>query len=331
MATIYDVARRAGVSPYTVSSVVNHSARVSVELTERVMEAVKALDYTANEVARSLPTGRTSTVGMLIPDIANPFYAKVVRGVEDRLQPEGYSLILSSTYNRIRNESRHLHLFRARQVDGLLLFCSGAEDDIRPLTASGKPVVFLGRLPSTIEADSVVSDSGLGSRLAVDHLVSNGHRRIAMAMGQLTHSTNATRVTAWRAAMRKHGLGAPDAYVGDGDWTAQSGYDIMLGFFDLPQPPTAVFAANFLMMTGVLRALRERGLRCPRDVEVVSSDDSDWLDVFEPPITTVVTSSYAMGEAAADLMLKRMRQPGRKFQTIVIEPELRVRRPRGEA
>src|ERR1041385_4189851 len=132
MPTIYDVAKRARVSTYTVSSVLNRSAHVSAELTKRVMDAVQELDYTINDLARSLQTRKTKTIGMLIPDIANPFYAKVVRGVEDVLRASGYSLVLGATYNQREQQSRYLAVFRSKQVDGLLLFISPGDDsDVR--------------------------------------------------------------------------------------------------------------------------------------------------------------------------------------------------------
>ena len=185
MPTIYDVARRAGVSTYTVSSVLNQSAKVSPELTKRVLKAVHELDYTMNALARSLPTRETKTVGMLIPDIANPFYAKVVRGVEDTLRKSGYSLLLGNTYNQVDEQSRYVVLFRSRQVDGLLLFVSAGEDtELRSFISKGKPVVFVGRKPIGLKADSVSADNRTGTELAVAHLARKGHKRIALLNGQ---------------------------------------------------------------------------------------------------------------------------------------------------
>jgi DNA-binding LacI/PurR family transcriptional regulator len=326
VATIYDVARRAKVSTYTVSAVLNRSANVSPELTERVRTAVKDLDYTVNELARSLPLRRSKTVGMLIPDLANPFYAKVVRGVEDRLRREGYALILGNTYNQVEEQARYVNLFRSKQVDGLVLFAAaGDETELQRIVEAKKPVVFVGRVPKTVHADSVTADNRTGALLATDYLLRKGHRAIAIVSGQLALSTSADRVEGWRAAHARYKVAARNDLIGEGDWTADSGRSLMNGLLDLAKPPTAVFAANFLMMTGILRALRERRLRCPEDVEVISSDDSDWLDVFSPPVSTVISSSYAMGESAADLLLKRMRQPGRKPKSIVIPTELKIR------
>ncbi len=326
MPTIYDVARRAGVSTYTVSSVLNRSAYVSPELTTRVQRAVRELDYTINDLARSLQTRKSRTVGMLIPDIASPFYPKVVRGAEDVLREAGYSLILGNSYDRAEEQSRYLTVFRSKQVDGMLLFIApGNGAEARALVRAKKPVVFVGRVPAGFAADSVAADNVEGARSAVAHLIAKGHRRIGLITGQPELSTSADRVTGWRRALRKAGLAAPRELAGAGDWTAESGHRVALGFLDLADPPTAVFAANFLMMTGVLRALRERGLRVPEDVEVMSSDDSEWLDVFSPPVSTVAQPSYEMGTHAAGLLLKRIKSPGRRFEQVLLAPELRIR------
>ncbi len=326
MATIHDVARRAGVSTYTVSSVLNRSARVSEALTSRVLEAVRELDYTINGVARSLQTRKTQTVGMLIPDIGNPFYAKVVRGVEKVCKGRNYSLLLGNTYNEVAEQSRYLTVFRSRQVDALLLFvAAGEESGLRPLMQNKTPIVFVGRRPSEVEADCVTSDNRLGTRLAVDHLITRGHRRIAVITGHRSLSVSSERVEGWRQSLRKRRITADSSLVCEGDWSADSGYHHAKRLLESADPPTAYFAANFLIMTGVLRALKEKSIRCPEQVEVMSSDDSEWLDVFEPPISVVLQPSYEMGLTAAELVFRRLDEPGRAIEQIVLRPSLKLR------
>jgi LacI family transcriptional regulator len=316
----------AGVSTYTVSAVINQSARVSPELTERVKRAVTALNYRANEVARSLPLRRTRTVGMLIPDIANPYYAKVVRGVEELLLQENYTLQLASSYNSPDQQARHLNVFRDKQADGLIVFFSGGDElRLRELTESGKALVFAGRAPSSFVADCVIAANRKGAEIATTYLIGKGHRRIANLSGHPRLTANQHREQGWRAALERAGIDPRHDYSGAGDWTAESGERLLASMLELPEPPTAALTANFLMMTGALRAIRAKGLRCPEDVEIVSWDDSDWLDVFSPPITTVVTSSYAMGRHAARLLLDRLAEPERPPREIVLEPELRIR------
>lgn len=326
MATICDVAKRARVSTYTVSVVLNQSANASPELTRRVLKAVRELNYTIDDGARSLRTRKTRTIGMLIPDIASPFYAKVVRGAEDVLKEAGYSLILGSTYNDANEQSRYIGLFRSKQVDGVMLFVApGDAEDLRDLVAARKPVVFVGREPVGFEADAVVPDYVTGTRRAVDRLIAKGHQRIGIITGHLPLTSSSERITGWRRALKKAGYPEDRHLIGEGDWTAESGYRVTLSLLDLKQPPTAIFTSNFLMMTGALRALKERGLRHPQDVEVMSSDDSEWLDVFEPRISTVVQPSYVMGQQAAELLLKRFEDPDRRFEKIVLPAELKLR------
>ena len=326
VATIYDVAKLARVSTYTVSCVVNKSAFVSPELTERVLAAVKQLDYTPNAVARSLQTRTTKTLGMLIPDIANPFYARVVRGVEDRLSKDGYSLLLGNTYNDVDAQTRYLSLFRGRQVDALLLFMtSGGEDAVARLVEEKRPVVCVGRVPQSFDCDSVSADNITGTRLAIDHLIQKGHKTIGLVAGELALSAGMDRVKGWRAALKKRKLPAPDSLIEAGDWTEVAGCEATHRLLEHSPQPTAIFAANFLMMTGVLRALQERGIPVPQQVEVASSDDSEWLDVFTPAITTVALPTYDMGQQAADLALARLKDPKRPFTKVVLEPALRVR------
>ena len=304
----------------------NGTAYVSPELTRRVQDAVRELDYTINDLARSLQTRKTRTIGMLIPDIANPFYAKVVRGVEDVLKEAGYSLILGNTYNDGAEQSRYLGVFRSKQVDGLLLFIAPGDDqEVRTLVKAHRAVVFVGRKPVHLTADSVSADNVYGTQMAVAHLISKGHRRIALINGQEGLSSSAERLQGWKRALRKAELPAPAELMAHGDWTSAGGYTAASKFLDLQQPPTAVFAANLLMMTGLLKALKERKIACPSHVEVMSSDDSEWLDVFEPAISTVSQPSYEMGSKAAQLLLKRIKTPKRRFEQIVLTPELMIR------
>ena len=326
MPTIYDVAKRASVSTYTVSSVINRSAYVSPELTKRVQKAVRDLDYTPNALARGLQTRKTRTAAMLIPDIGSPFYSRVVRGVENRLRQADYSLMLGNTYNQPEEQARYLTVFKSQQVDGVLMFlAAGDESEASRMVKAKKAVVFVGRAPRTFQGDTVTADNVQGTRLAIDHLIAAGHERIAIVTGQASLSTSSDRVDGWRKSLRRRKLAAPASLIGEGDWSTESGYEVGKRLLEQSPRPTGIFASNFLMMTGVLRAIKEKGLRCPQDVQVVSSDDSEWLDVFSPAITTVVQPSYAMGEHAADLLLKRMKQPSRKFETIVLSPELHLR------
>lgn len=327
MATMYDVARLAGVSIATVSAVVNGTAYVSPELTKRVREAIDDLDYTINHLAHSFQTRRTKTVGMLIPEggSPDPFYGEVVRGAEDVLRGEGYLLILGHTYNDVTEQSRYLGAFRSRFVDGVLLFQAPGDDEELQTLIRERPIVFVGRQPSGVEADVVATDIALGTRLGVQHLISRGHERIALLTIESSMSVRDLRYRGWRSALQRAGLPADKTLVATGRLTADSAEEQMETLLGLAERPTAVFVDNLVMVTGVLRALHKRGLSCPRDLEIVSSDDAEWLDVFQPPISTIVQPSYELGARSAQLLLERMAQPNDPKRKIVLKPTLRPR------
>lgn len=328
MATIYDVAQRAGVSIATVSAVLNKTAYVSPELTKKVRKAVDELDYTINHLAHALQTKSTRTIGMLIPEVGSPdpFYGQVVRGAEDVFRKKGYLLILGHTYNDVSEQSRYLEAFRARLVDGVLLFQAPGEDkELTRLVKTNKPVVFVGRIPGDLDVDLVATDIEAGTKMAIEHLHKKGHRRIGLITVAASLSVSSLRRDGWRKALTSHGIELNEQYVVDGELSAPSGRDSALRLLSLPEPPTAIFVDNLVMTTGILRAMKERGLRCPADLEIVSSDDAEWLDVFDPPITTVIQPSYELGVEAAETLLKRIKHPKRARQRKFLRPELRIR------
>ncbi len=327
MATITDVAKRARVSTYTVSAVLNRSAFVSEELTKRVMEAVGELDYTINGLARGLLTGKSNTAGMFIPDLSNPFYAKVVRGAEDVLREAGYSLLLGNTYDREEEQARYLSVFRSKQVDGLLVFCAPSQPGTAAAPAFSKtPTVFVGRVPRGLDCDSVSADNRLGTRLIMRHLRERGHTRIGLITGPAVLSANRHRIEVWKRVLLGAGISQWQRYFRSGEMTSEYGYQWARELIGLgSRRPTAIFSANFLLMVGVLRALKESGLRCPDDVEVTSADDSEWLDAFDPPVSTIIQPSYEMGTQAASLLLRRLASPNGKKERILLKPELRIR------
>lgn len=326
MATITDVAKHARVSTYTVSSVLNRTARVSPELTQRVLEAVKALDYTINGVARSLQTRKTNTVGMLLPDIGNPFFAKVVAGVEAVCKRSGYSVLLGNTRDHAEEMAHGLGVFRSRQVDGLLLFMTpGGEQQVEALKEKKVAFVLMGRRHPRVAADTVYVDSHHGSRLATDHLIRKGHKRIGIMTGPSSISLNQERIEGWRESLHEAGLPADPALQRETTDDALSAQRAMEEMLALNDPPSAMFTGNFLTLTGVLRALKEKGIETPRQVEVASFDDFDWMDVFKPAVSTVVTPSYQMGERGMELLVKRMADAASPVEHVRLALEMRVR------
>jgi DNA-binding LacI/PurR family transcriptional regulator len=331
MATIYDVAKRAGVSIATVSAVLNKNKFVSDELTNRVQDAAAALDYQINHLARSVQLGSSRTIGMLIPAFAtpDPFYAQVVRGAEDVLSRRNYALLLGQTYNDLERQSQYLQAFRARLVDGVLIFQSSGDDpELHKFLRQRKPLVFVGRVPENLDADIAATDIMTGTRMAVEHLVQRGHKRVALLTVASSTSVHRNRVEGWRQALHAHNLPARDEYQCSSALSAAGAREATKKLLNLSPRITAIFADNLLLVTGILQMLRERKITCPGELEVMSSDDAEWLDVFEPSISTVVQPSYELGCTAADLLLKRLRHPKRKFTKILLQPSLKIRTPR---
>lgn len=310
MANIYDVAREARVSLATVSAVVNGSAYVSPGLKTRVTAAIQKLGYQPNLLARGLATQETRTLGMIAPNIANPFWPEVVRGVEDAAHAAGYTLLLASNDDDRAKEALYLRMFLAKRVDGLLL--TKAAGPLDPgiaglLRGARTPIVQVMRSTTALGGDKVVVDEREGVYEGVAHLLRMGRRRIAMINGVERVSTSARRLEGYRDALRHWKIELDPALVMHGDFRVESGY--ATGIQLLKQRPDAFFIANYLMAVGFMRALRQYQLRCPEDIAIVTCDDHPWLDSFHPRLTTVNLPKYELGRAAARLLVERL-QPG---------------------
>lgn len=310
MANIYDVAKEARVSLATVSAVVNESAYVSPGLKTRVTAAIQKLAYQPNLVARGLAKQQTRTLGMIAPNIANPFWPEVVRGVEDAAHAAGYTLLLASNDDDPAKEARYLRMFLAKRVDGLLVTKAVGPLDAEVaglLRAAKTPVVQLMRSTPAFAGDKVLVDEREGVYEGVAHLLRMGYRRIAMINGVEKVSTSAQRLVGYREALQDWSVDADPALVAHGDFRIESGY--VAGIQLLKRRPDAVFVGNYLMTVGFMRALRQYQLRCPEDIAVVTCDDHPWLDSFHPRLTTVNLPKYELGQAAAKMLVRRL-QPG---------------------
>ncbi len=329
MANIYDVATRARVSAATVSAVLNDSAFVSPSLKKRVRAAVDSLGYQPNLLARSLATQQTKTLGMIVPDIANPFFPEVVRGAEDVAHQAGYSLLIASSDNDLDREAVYLKLFLAKRVDGVLLTKAPGRMSAglrRAFADARVPIVLLARTVPGFAADIVEMDDRAAAHEAVSHLLGLGYRRIGLISGLPGVSTTARRVEGYRAALRAAGVTVDPALVVTGDFLVDAGY--RAGLELVKARPDAVFIANYLMSVGFMRALAQYRLRCPEDVAIVTCDDHAWLDAFSPRLTTIDLPKRELGEAAVRLLVERVSAGGArrgKPRTIRLKSALRVR------
>ncbi len=309
MPTLREIADRAGVSVGTVSNVINGTAAVSAERRERVLAAIRELDYQPNHVARSLKLKKTRMLGMVISDITNPFFPQLVRGAEDAALKNSYLLITFNTDDNVEREKRVLSVLRQRRVDGVLLVVApnaGDDGHIRGILDSGMPIVCLDRLPAGIEVDSVSVDNVAGARDCVRHLISMGHRRIAILTGPKAVQTAAERLQGYQEALIQAGIPADPGLVLEGDFRSESGYRLGRALLAGSDRPTAVFVCNNMMALGLLRALAELGLNCPRDVAIASFDDFPLAEAFQPRMTAVAQPAYSIGYRGAELLIARI-------------------------
>jgi LacI family transcriptional regulator/LacI family repressor for deo operon, udp, cdd, tsx, nupC, and nupG len=332
MVGLKDVARVAGVSISTVSRVLTGSPLVNEETRARVQQAMDALDYRPNRVARRLrrDTARASLIGLIVPDIQNPFFAELVRGVESVAQQHGYMVFLGNSDEDAAKEKRYVDLMLAESVDGLIL--PPSSDNAQALSAlarAGLPVVCVDRRVPKVTLDAVIADNVHGAYAAVDHLLRLGHRRIGFVVGRPQLSTSKERLQGYRTALEEHGLALDAALVREGDSRQSGGRDMARELLTLPHPPTALLVGNNLMTLGALETIHALGLRIPDDVAVVGYDDMPWALALDPPLTAVRQPSYELGRRAAELLLQRVEDPKRSTSLVVLQPELVVRQSCG--
>src|ERR1700720_4666799 len=331
-ASIYDVARESRVSVFTVSAVVNKKSHVGKTLRNRVEAAIRKLNYRPNLIARSLAKQRTHTIGMIVPDIANPFFPMVVRGAEDAAQKHGYNLLLCNSDDNLDKEASAIELLLSKRVDGILL-TKAAGDLLAPLRQMIKevniPFVLVMRTYSKFTKDAVITDDYQGAYDAVCHLARAGRRHIGLISGPLKVSNAVARYQGFRDALKAQGLPFEQELVIEGDYRIESGF--RAGHALLSHRPDGIYVANHLMTVGLLKAAEEMGLTCPDDFGLVSFDDYPWLGIFRPRLTTEELPKHQLGNDAAELRIKRISGDRSKPVVHKLQPELRIRESCGFA
>lgn len=331
-ATIFDVAKQAGVSIGTVSRVLNNRDRVSQATRERVLKAIRELDYHPNSFAQGLASQQTDTVGLVIPQVNDPFFYEIVRGVEDTVTAAGYSLLIVSQ-PRQTSESHYGRLFRRGHVDAMILASIDVyHDEIREIIAGGVPVTLIQQNPSK-DVPAVVADNYGGMCELAEHLLTHGYRRFAYITGTNHTPDNKERLRAIHNTLAAHGLSLASEAVVEGNYLRGSGYSAMLRLLDLPERPEAVIAGNDQMAADAILAAQERGLSVPDDIAVVGFDDVPLATYVSPPLTTVHQPIYEIGVHAARLALDLLRAhtEGKKLipPRIVLPTTLVIRRSCG--
>jgi len=332
MATLSDVAREAGVSTATAARALGGYGSVRESTRDRVLEAASALDYRPNGLARSMITGSTHTIGVLISDIENPFFRRSLRGIADTARAAGFEVLLANTDEQIEMEQTSVSVLADRRVDGLIVCPADAGDRTHLTTAmeAGIPVVLLDRRVAGLNADTVGIDNRKAARGATKRLLDLGHKRIAILTGgvllrhfpelrpamrgveRLTATTVGSRAAGYHDAMAAAGLELRPEYLSSNGFRREDALLSTTQLLQLDEPPTAILSFDSVQSLGALQAFHELGVRCPQDVSLLGIDDAEWTEVVSPPLSVVAQPAYEIGVEACRLMLARIAGDGRK-------------------
>jgi DNA-binding LacI/PurR family transcriptional regulator len=325
-ASIKDVARRADVSCATVSRVLSNKPHVSEKARRRVLAAMEELDYQPSRVARSLRVQRSRIIGLIISDIQNPFFNTLARAIEDVAYAHQYGVFLCNTDEDIEKEKLYIELMQAEQVAGVMISpTQETNNSCQKLMKANVPVVMIDRLIAGLDADAVVVDNVAGAYDLVAHLIDDGHRRIGAVLGTPTTTTGRERYEGYVQALTAHSLPISPELLRTGIPKQEVGYKLVGELLDLADPPSAVFTGNNLLTEGALRAIYDQGLHIPNDIALAAFDEIDWMALVKPALTVVTQPTYKLGQAAADLLLKRIEGSAHPPQKIVFKPNLVVR------
>jgi LacI family transcriptional regulator len=328
--TLTDVARRAGVHPATASRALNPETRelVNGKTVRRVVAAARELGYSPNVIARALRTAKTATTGVILPDLTNPIFPPMVRGIEDALLEDGHTPLLADTDNDEDKEEQAVRALQSRQVDGLLIATARRRHPLlRQLAAGDLPIVLISRFPDDSPIPAVVADDATGITEAFDHLWALGHRRIGHLAGPLDLSTSADRARAFEYSAASAGVLETSPVIECGRFTQKAGAHAMDRLLSVRPDITGVIAGNDLIALGAIETLSGVGKRCPDDVSIIGFNDMPFLDMMAPPLTTVRVSHYDMGFEAARMLIDILQRPTAKGKgRIVLPTRLVVRR-----
>lgn len=331
--TIYDVAREAGVSMATVSRVVNNNPNVKPQTRKKVFEAIERLGYRPNAVARGLASKKTTTVGVVIPDISNAIFADVARGIEDIANMYHYNIILCNADKKKEKEIRVVNTLLEKQVDGLL-FMGGTvtEEHIQAFKTASVPVVLCATTDENQQFPSVDIDHEQAAYDAVQALLKEGHKDVAMICGNLNDPSNGyARYQGYLRALKEQGIEMKDEYVRAGNYRYESGMEVMEYFLQLTRRPTAVFAATDEMAIGAIHKIQDHGLRVPDDISIISVDNTRMASMVRPQLAAVAQPMYDIGAVAMRLLTKLMKNESVENSKVILPHELVRRSSLGQA
>lgn len=325
MVRIVDVAKKANVSTATVSRVLSKSETVKKDTTQRVLEAIESLNYQPNILARQLRRLETKTILVVVPDITNTFFSKVLRGIESVAIESGYQVLLGDALNNVERESGYLNILQQKKADGMILLTARVDGQVVEDIAKQYPVVLACEYTEGSEIPTVSIDNISSARKATDHLINLGHKRIGFLSGPFNSVLGRDRYKGFKQAMAQHSLTVESYLVQEGDFSFESGFNLMKKFLALDVPPTAVFAANDEMAIGAIKAIKSKGLSVPEDISVVGFDDIKFASIFEPALTTIAQPSFEIGKKAMELLIKIINKDELEKNQYILEDKLVVR------
>jgi LacI family transcriptional regulator/LacI family repressor for deo operon, udp, cdd, tsx, nupC, and nupG len=326
--SLHEVAEKAGVSIATVSRVVNNSPNVNPLTRDKVQKAIKELKYRPNRVAKRLRNRNApgNLIGALIPDIQNPFYVEVFRGIEDVAYNNNYAIIMCNFDQDEQKAKLYLDILQSESIDGLIAAPTNVHDqNVINLVKAGLPIVCVDRGLMDVDVDVVVVENREGAYSAVDYLAKRGYRRIAYISGLPQIPSSQLREQGYLEALRANNLPADPGLVRYGDSSHISGVKLCNELLDLKDPPDAIFAGNNLITLGALETIHNRDLKIPGDVAIIGFDDMHWAISLNPPLTAVRQPAYEIGRKAAEQLILRISDPDRIKTRMVLKTELMIR------
>ncbi|MED3831322.1 LacI family DNA-binding transcriptional regulator [Priestia megaterium] len=325
MVRIIDVAKKANVSTATVSRVLSKPNTVTEETTEKVLQVIKELNYQPNALARQLRTLETKTILVIVPDITNPFFSKVLRGIESVAVINGYQVLLGDTGNDLERENGYLNILLQKKADGMVLLTARMKSKNIEEMALKYPVVLACEYIEGSAIPTVSINNISGAQKATEYLVKLGHKRIGFISGPLDGVIGQDRLKGFYQTMARYNLTIESVLVQEGNFSYESGFNIMNQFLDLNHLPTAVFAANDEMAFGAINAISSKGLSVPHDISVVGFDDIKFSSIFKPALTTISQPAFEMGTMAMKLLIKLMNKEEIKRHQYLMEDQLIIR------
>jgi DNA-binding LacI/PurR family transcriptional regulator len=328
--TIYDIAKEANVSIATVSKVINSKGKISAEKRKEVLQVMNRLNYQPSMIATALTGKQTFTLGLLVPDISNPYFAEMARAIEDQGHRTGYSVVICSTDNKDERVENYINLLLKKSVDGIIIG-TGVDNQelILHLLNRKIPVALISREMPDISVHTVVVDDVLGGRLAAEHLLELGHTRIGVLAEDLKVISSRNRVRGFRQALREDGLSFREEDAIICDYQIGLGKQAALELLSSLNRPTALFCCNDLLAIGAIQAAKELGLRVPSELSIVGFDNTILATVTDPQLTTVAQPIEHMGKQAVNLLMQDLEQYQTVKNRIVVQPELIVRQSTG--